>query len=81
MNGNILTYQGRLEIVFRLKLELLRDIIFGKYKTSPRDIINLVSYLIEIIRTARAIELREKIFDMSLFPSLKQKRKEAVRIL
>jgi hypothetical protein len=56
MNGNILTYQGRLEIVFRLKLELLRDIIFGKYKTSPRDIINLVSDLIEIVNTSKEIE-------------------------
>ena len=56
MNGNILTYQGRLEIVFRLKLELLRDIIFGKYKTSPRDIINLVSDLIEIVNTSKGIE-------------------------
>ena len=46
MNGSILTHQGRLEIVFRLKLELLRDIIFGKYKTSPKDIMNLVLDLI-----------------------------------
>jgi len=56
MNGNISTHQGRLEIVFRLKLELLRDIIFGKYKTSPKDIINLVSDLIEIVNTSKAIE-------------------------
>ena len=56
MNGNILIHQGRLEIVFRLKLELLRDIIFGKYKTSPRDIINLVSDLIEIVNTSKGIE-------------------------
>jgi len=55
MNGNILTHQGRLEIVFRLKLELLRDIIFGKYKTSPKDIINLVSDLIEIVNTSKGI--------------------------
>ena len=56
MNGNISTHQGRLEIVFRLKLELLRDIIFGKYKTSPKDIINLVSDLIEIVNTSKEIE-------------------------
>ena len=52
----ILTHQGRLQIVFRLKLELLRDIIFGKYKTSPKDIINLVSDLIEIVHTSKEIE-------------------------
>ena len=45
---NILTHQGRLQIVFKLKLELLRDIIFGKYKASAKDLINLVSDLIEI---------------------------------
>ena len=56
MNGNMLTHQGRLEIVFRLKLELLRDIIFGKYKTSPKDIMNLVSDLIEIVNTSKEIE-------------------------
>lgn len=56
MNGNISTHQGRLQIVFRLKLELLRDIIFGKYKTSPKDIINLILDLIEIIDTAKEIE-------------------------
>ena len=57
MNGQtILTRTGRLKIVFRIKLELLRDIILGKYKASPKDIINLVSDLIEIISTARAIE-------------------------
>ena len=56
MNGSILTHQGRLEIVFRLKLELLRDIIFGKYKTSPKDIMNLVLDLIDIVDTSREIE-------------------------
>ena len=56
MNGNILTHQGRLEIVFRLKLKLLRDIIFGKYKTSLKDIINLVLDLIEIVNTSKEIE-------------------------
>jgi len=56
MNGSISTHQGRLEIVFRLKLELLRDIIFGKYKTSPKNIINLVSDLIEIVNTSKEIE-------------------------
>jgi hypothetical protein len=56
MNGSILTHQGRLEIVFRLKLELLRDIIFGKYKTSPKDIMNLVLDLIEIVNTSKEIE-------------------------
>ena len=56
MNGSILTHQGRLEIVFRLKLELLRDIIFGKYKISPKDIMNLVLDLIEIVNTSKEIE-------------------------
>ena len=53
---NILTHQSRLQIVFRLKLELLRDIIFGKYKTTPKDIIKLVSDLIEIVHTCKSIE-------------------------
>jgi hypothetical protein len=57
MDGNnISTHQGRLEIVFRLKLKLLRDIIFGKYKTSPKDIVNLVLDLIEIVNTSKEIE-------------------------
>ena len=60
MNGNISTHQGRLEIVFRLKLELLRDIIFGKYKTSPKDIVNLVLDLIEIVNTSKEIEQERK---------------------
>ena len=53
---NLLTHQGRLKIVFRLKLELLRDIIFGKYKTSPKNVVNLVSDLIEIVHTSKGIE-------------------------
>ena len=56
MNGNILTHQGRLQIVFRLKLELLKDIILGKYRVNSKDIVNLVSDLIEIVDTARKIE-------------------------
>ena len=56
----ILTRTGRLKIVFKLKLELLRDIILGEYKANPKDIINLVSDLIEIIRTARIIESKRR---------------------
>lgn len=56
MNGNISTHQGRLQIVFRLKLELLKDIILGKYRVNSKDIINLVSDLIEIINTSKEIE-------------------------
>jgi hypothetical protein len=57
---NILTHQGRLQIVFKLKLELLRDVILGKYKASAKDLINLVSDLVEISQTATAIEQKER---------------------
>jgi hypothetical protein len=53
---NITTYQGRLQIVFKLKLELLRDIIFGKYKASAKDFINLVSDLIEIRQKLQSMQ-------------------------
>ena len=52
----MLNHQGRLEIVFRLKLEVLRDVMLGKYKVSPKDILKLVSDLIEIIKSAKKIE-------------------------
>lgn len=51
MNGtNLSTHQDRLEIVFHLKLEILRDLIFtNKYKNiKGTDILNLISDLIEI---------------------------------
>jgi hypothetical protein len=57
---NILTHQVRLQIVFKLKLELLRDVILGKYKASAKDLINLVSDLVEIYQTAKAIEQKER---------------------
>ncbi|GAO97627.1 hypothetical protein Cva_00263 [Caedimonas varicaedens] len=53
---NITTHQGRLQIVFKLKLELLRDIIFGKYKASAKDLINLVSDLIEIRQKLQSMQ-------------------------
>ena len=57
MYGNkVLSHQGRLEIVFRLKLELLRDVLLGRYKVSPSDFKNLVSDLKEILHTSEAIE-------------------------
>jgi len=37
MNGtNLSSHQDRLKIVFRLKLELLRDILLGRYRVSPK---------------------------------------------
>lgn len=57
MNGtNLSSHQERLLIVFRLKLELLRDILLGRYRVSPSDFKNHVSDLQEIIRTAESLE-------------------------
>ena len=53
---DISNHQGRLKIVFKLKLALLRDVIFGKYKSNSKDIVNLVSDLIEIVNSSKAIE-------------------------
>lgn len=53
--NNELTHKDRLKMVFRLKIEQLRDVILEKYKVTSKDIINLVSDLIEIYETARAI--------------------------
>ena len=59
MYGNkILSHQGRLEIVFRLKLELLRDILLGRYRVTPSDFKNLVSDLKEILHASEALECR-----------------------
>ena len=54
--SKILSYQGRLEIVFRLKLELLRDMLLGRYRVTPSDFKNLISDLKEILNTSEAIE-------------------------
>ena len=56
--NKLLTHQGRLEIVFRLKLELLRDILLGRYRVSPSDFKNLVSDLKEILHTSKTLEYR-----------------------
>jgi len=58
--NNKLTHKDRLEIVFRLKAEQLRDIILGKYKVTSKDIINLVSDLMEIYQTTNAISQTEQ---------------------
>ena len=49
-SADLSNYQERLEIVFHLKLEILRDLIFtNKYKNIKRtEILNLISDLIEI---------------------------------
>ena len=57
MNGtNLSSHQDRLEIVFKLKLELLRDILLGRYRVSSSDFKNLVLDLKEILHTSEAIE-------------------------
>jgi len=57
MNGtNLSSHQERLGIVFRLKLELLRDILLGRYRLSPSDFNNLVSDLQDIIHTSESLE-------------------------
>ena len=57
MNGtNLSSHQDRLKIVFRLKLELLRDILLGIYRVNPSDFKNLVSDLKEILHTSEALE-------------------------
>jgi hypothetical protein len=57
---DISNHQGRLKIVFKLKLALLRDVIFGKYKSNSKDIVNLVSDLVEISQTTRTIAQTEQ---------------------
>ena len=59
MNGtNLSSHQDRLKIVFRLKLELLRDVLLGRYRVNPSDFKNLVSDLKEILHTSEALEYR-----------------------
>ena len=59
MNGtNLSSHQDRLKIVFRLKLELLRDVLLGRYRVSPSDFKNLVVDLKEIQHTSEALEYR-----------------------
>ena len=59
MNGeNLSNYQERLKIVFRLKLELLRDILLGRYRVSASDFKNLVSDLKEILHTSKTLKYR-----------------------
>ena len=61
MNGtNLSSHQERLKIVFRLQLELLRELIFtNKYKATAQDMANLLSDLIEIRQTAQSIKQME----------------------
>ena len=57
MNGkSILSHQDRLEIVFRLKLELLRDVLLGRYRVNPSDFKKLILDLKEILHISEAIE-------------------------
>jgi hypothetical protein len=57
MNGtNLSSHQDRLKIVFRLKLELLRDILLGRYRVSESDFKSLVSDLKEILHTSETLE-------------------------
>ncbi len=59
MNGtNLSSYQDRLEIVFGLKLEQVRDIILGRYKVTSKDILNLISDLIEIREKLQGTQLK-----------------------
>jgi len=59
MNGtNLSSHQDRLKIVFRLKLELLRDVLLGRYSVNPSDFKNLISDLKEILNTSETLEYR-----------------------
>lgn len=61
MDGkSLLNHQERLEVVFRLKTQQLRDVILGKYKATSKDIINLVSDLIEISEIFKSIEQKKE---------------------
>lgn len=55
---NLSSYQDRLEIVFGLKLEQVRDIILGRYKVTSKDILNLISDLIEIREKLQGTQLK-----------------------
>ena len=55
---NLSSHQERLEIVFRLKLELLRDVLLGRYRVTPSDFKNLISDLKEILNTSETLEYR-----------------------
>jgi hypothetical protein len=56
---NLLSHQDRLEIVFRIKLEQLQNVIIGKYNNIKRtDILNLISDLIEIRENLEGTQLR-----------------------
>lgn len=56
---NLLSQQDRLEIVFRIKLEQLQNVIIGKYNNIKRtDILNLISDLIEIRKNLEGTQLR-----------------------
>ena len=57
MNGkNALNHQDRLEIVLRLKLELLRDLLFTKkYRATLTEINRLISDLIEIYQNLKSM--------------------------
>lgn len=57
MDGqNVLNHQDRLEIVLRLKLELLRDLLFTrKYRATLTEINRLISDLIEIYQNLKSM--------------------------
>ena len=59
-SAGLSTHQERLEIVFHLKLEILRDLIFtNKYKNIKRtEILNLISDLIEIREKLEGTQLK-----------------------
>lgn len=52
--NNTLTHQDRLEIIFKLKVGVLEEIILGKYMVDSKDIINLVSDLTEIVEKLKS---------------------------
>jgi hypothetical protein len=59
-SAGLSTHQERLEIVFHLKLKILRDLIFtNKYKNIKcTDILNLISDLIEIRENLEGTQLK-----------------------
>lgn len=59
-SADLSIYQDRLEIVFHLKLKILRDLIFtNKYKNiKGTDILNLISDLIEIREKLEGTQLK-----------------------
>ena len=52
--NNTLTHRDRLEIIFKLKVGVLEEIILGKYMVDSKDIINLVSDLTEIVEKLKS---------------------------